>query len=79
MTRLLSLQKCLLAPAPEGCGFLTRLMDAYDETTPDAVEVKELDTPAVENQVPPLRSSPLHPCVLMLAAGAGSLLAHSHI
>jgi len=53
VTRLLSLQKCLLAPAPEGCGFLTRLMDAYDETTPDAVEVKELDTPAVENQDPP--------------------------
>jgi len=47
-----SLQRRLLAPAPEGCGFLARLMDSYYEITPDEVEVAELDAPQMENSEP---------------------------
>jgi len=46
------LRQKLLAPAPQGCGFLKRLMDAFDSTTPETVEVRALDTPPVENQEP---------------------------
>jgi len=51
-TAMVKLQRRLLEPSPRGCSFLTRLMDAYESTTPQVVEVKELDMPPIENQEP---------------------------
>jgi hypothetical protein len=38
-----ALQRCLLRPKPEGCGFLTRLMEAFEATTPKDVEVPVME------------------------------------
>jgi len=51
-TATAELQRRLLNPAPEGCGLLPRLIDAYEINIPEHVEVVSLEHPMMENQEP---------------------------